>query len=337
MTHEIQAVRTLIVDDYEPFRQHLNSQLESVASLQVIAQASDGLEAIQKAKELQPDLILLDLSLPKMNGLEAAKQIRKLAPLAKIVFVSQEFSFEFVEEALRLGASGYVHKFRVTSDLLPAIESALRDKYSVSGVVRGSFGYASIDKPTIRHEIQLCSDDATCIQYFTDFTSSSIEAGKAVIVIASESHRPGILKSLNAKNWDVDGAIKQELVLPLDSADSLSSLMLKDSLDPAHFLTLPERLSKGRRKQQRESGVPVSQSVENVHPPCLRIAIWGRFCGSNSFGVYLLILPCWTSCASTPPHNLRMTAIFSTGFVQNIRMSAISRRARVEVTAHCTK
>ena len=82
-----------------------------------------------------------------MNGLDAARRMRKLAPLAKILFISQEFSFDMVEAALELGASGCVHKLRVQSDLLPAIESVLRNKYFVSGVVRGGFGEVSIDKP----------------------------------------------------------------------------------------------------------------------------------------------------------------------------------------------
>src|SRR5206468_5290510 len=102
--------------------------LQARAEFRIVGEALDGMEAIQKAEELQPDLILLDVGLPKLNGLEAARQMRKLAPLAKILFISQEFSFDMVEAALRLGASGYVHKLRVQSDLLPAIESVLRDK-----------------------------------------------------------------------------------------------------------------------------------------------------------------------------------------------------------------
>src|ERR1700751_5827099 len=106
------AVRILVVEDHEPFRRYFCSTLEQRADFQVSGQASDGLEAIQKAQELQPDLILLDVGLPKLNGLEAARQMRTLAPLAKILFISQEFSFDMIEAALRLGASGYVDKLR---------------------------------------------------------------------------------------------------------------------------------------------------------------------------------------------------------------------------------
>lgn len=229
------AVRILVVEDNEPFRRYLCSTLEQRAGFQVSGQASDGLEAIQKAQELQPDLILLDVGLPKLNGLEAARQMRKLAPLAKILFISQEFSFDIVEAALRLGASGYVHKLRAQSDLSLAIESVLRDKYFVSGVVRGGFGEASVDKPAIRHEVQFCADDAAFVQRFTDLTASTIRAGKAAILIVTESHRANILQGLSTNGCDVNRAIQSGCLIPLDVNDELSTLMLNEVFDPAHF------------------------------------------------------------------------------------------------------
>lgn len=236
------AVRILVVDDHEPFRRHFCSTLEQRAGFQVIGQASDGLEAIEKAEESQPDLILLDVGLPKLNGLEAARRMRKLAPLAKILFISQEFSFAMVEAALRLGASGYVHKLRVQSDLLPAIESVLRDKYFVSGVVKGGFGEAPIDKPAIRHEVQFCADDAACVQSFTDFTASTIRAGKAAIVIVTDSHRADILKGLSTNGFDVNSAIQGGSLIPLDVNETLSTLMLREIVDPAHFFDVASDL-----------------------------------------------------------------------------------------------
>ena len=250
------AVRILIVDDHEPFRRYFRSTLEQLAGVQVIGQASDGLEAIQKAQELQPDLILLDVGLPKVNGLEAAKQMRKLSPLAKILLISQEFSFDMVEAALRLGASGYVHKLRVQSDLLPAIESVLRDKYFVSGVVRGGFGEAPIDKPAIRHEVQFYADDAACVQSFTDFTASTLRAGKAAIVIVTESHRADILKGLSTNGCDVNSAIQRGCLTPLDVNDKLSTLMLKEVVDPAHLFDVAGHLIE-----------PVASVAQREQPP----------------------------------------------------------------------
>jgi DNA-binding NarL/FixJ family response regulator len=100
--------------------------------LQVICEVSDGLDAVQKAEELKPDLILLDIGLPTLNGIEAARQIRKLAPDSKIIFLSQEPSVDVVREALSLGAWGYVVKTLAGNDLFAAVESVLLGKRFVS-------------------------------------------------------------------------------------------------------------------------------------------------------------------------------------------------------------
>jgi DNA-binding NarL/FixJ family response regulator len=102
------AVRVLVTDDYEPFRRFVCSVLAQISQFQIIGEASDGLEAIQKTTELQPDLTVLDIGLPTLNGIEAARQIRKLSPNSEILFVSQQSSADVVQEALSLGALGYV-------------------------------------------------------------------------------------------------------------------------------------------------------------------------------------------------------------------------------------
>jgi len=121
----VRSFKVLVVEDFEPFKRFVCSILESRTGFQVIGQASDGLGAIQKAEKLQPDLILLDIGLPKLNGFEAAKRISRLAPRAKLLVVSQESSSDVVREALRLGALGYVLKLHAKRDLLPAIEAVL--------------------------------------------------------------------------------------------------------------------------------------------------------------------------------------------------------------------
>ena len=98
------------------------------AGLAVIGEASDGLEAIQKARELRPDLILMDIGLPKLNGIEAARRVCRLLPNAKILFISMETSADIVKEVFRAGAVGYVQKPHVGSELLPAIEAILSGK-----------------------------------------------------------------------------------------------------------------------------------------------------------------------------------------------------------------
>jgi DNA-binding NarL/FixJ family response regulator len=95
-------VRVLVVDDYEPFRRLIQSLLQN-SLVAIIGEASDGLEAIHKAALLQPDLILLDIGLPKLNGVSAAEQIREVAPNSKIIFLTQESSLDVLQRALDLG------------------------------------------------------------------------------------------------------------------------------------------------------------------------------------------------------------------------------------------
>jgi DNA-binding NarL/FixJ family response regulator len=114
-----------VVDDFEPWRRFASSTLRKKAGLQIVGEASDGLEAFQKAVELEPDLILLDIGLPSVNGIEAARRIREMVPEAKIIFLSEESSIEIVQEAMSFGACGYVFKTMAASDLLTAVETVL--------------------------------------------------------------------------------------------------------------------------------------------------------------------------------------------------------------------
>jgi DNA-binding NarL/FixJ family response regulator len=123
-------LRTLIVEDHEGLRALLRSLLENETRCVVIGEASDGLQAVQTAQELQPDLILLDLSLPKLNGMEACRRIRKVSPDSKILFLSQEPAPEIVQSALRLGA-GYLLKSDA-KELPAAVRAILEGRKFVS-------------------------------------------------------------------------------------------------------------------------------------------------------------------------------------------------------------
>lgn len=227
------AFSILVVEDSELFRRHLYSALVQRTEYHVIGQASDGFEALQKAEELQPDLILLDIRLPKLNGLRAARRIRQLVPRARILFISLEFSFDLVEAALTSGGVGYVHKLRAGRDLLHAIEAVRRGRYFVSGVVREGFGQTTVHKPQVRHEVQLCSDDAVLQDSFTDAIAAILRADRAAILLATEPHRAGVLQGLRVQGIDVSDAIKQGALVSLDVAETLSAVTLNEMHDPA--------------------------------------------------------------------------------------------------------
>jgi len=105
--------------------------------LQILSEVSDGLEAVQKAKELEPDLMLLEIELPNLNGIEAASRIRQVSPGAKIIFLTQNNDKEVVAAALITGAHGYVLKTDAGSELLTAVAAVLRgDEFISSGIKR---------------------------------------------------------------------------------------------------------------------------------------------------------------------------------------------------------
>jgi DNA-binding NarL/FixJ family response regulator len=134
------TVRVLVVDDYVPFRRFVLSELGKSPELQTIGEASDGLEAVQKAEELQPDLIVLDIGLPKLNGIEAGKRIHEVVPGAKILFVTQNNDVDIVRAVLSNGASGYVLKPDASKELLQAVKAVLQGDRFVSARVNQGDG-----------------------------------------------------------------------------------------------------------------------------------------------------------------------------------------------------
>jgi len=128
-------IRVLVVDDYEPWRRFERLTLLANEQLQIVGEASDGLEAAQKAPQLQPDLILLDIGFPELNGIEAAGRIREVSPTSKVL--SKNRVWDIAEEALRVGASGYVVKSGAASELLAAIWTVLEGKQFLSASLSG--------------------------------------------------------------------------------------------------------------------------------------------------------------------------------------------------------
>ncbi len=130
-------IRILVVDDFEPFRAFVTSSLVQHPELQIIGELSDGLEAVRRAAELHPDLILLDIGLPLLNGIAAARRIREHSPHSKILFVSGDQSSEIVEEALSTGAAGYLVKSDAGRQLLVAVGAILQGKQYLSSSLSG--------------------------------------------------------------------------------------------------------------------------------------------------------------------------------------------------------
>jgi CheY-like chemotaxis protein len=221
--------------------------LQKHLKFKVIGEVSDGLEAVQQAQQLQPDLILLDIGLPSLNGIEAARRIRQVSPASKILFASENHSQDIVEEALGTGAGGYVLKSDAASELLPAIDDVLRGRQLVSTSLKDHDSIDNADADKLErvvapsplqsvdcHDLRLFANDRA----FVDGLARSIEAalrnGNASVVIVSESHRSDLLQKLRADGVNVGAAVERGYLNLLDVADSLSSVMVEGAADENH-------------------------------------------------------------------------------------------------------
>ena len=229
-------IRVLVVDDFENWRRQVHSLLQARPAWQVIAEASDGSEAVQKAEDLKPDLILLDIGLPKLNGIEAARRIRQCSPSSKIVFLSQNSDLDFVRAAVGMGALGYVLKTDAGRELLPAVDAVLRGEQFFSSSVKGhQFTDTSAEKAAHRHEVQFYSDDALLLDTFARFIAVALKSGRAAIVIITESRSDGLVSRLKAQGLDIDAATQQGTYIQLDVNKTLSTFMVNDMPDAARF------------------------------------------------------------------------------------------------------
>lgn len=274
-------IRVLLVDDYGPWRRFVRSIVQAELGLEVIDEASDGLEAVQKADQLQPDLILLDIGLPKLSGIEAARRIRLRSPQSIILFFSENHSSDIVEEALRRGGLGYVLKSDGARELLPAVEAVLEGKQFVSASVSVNLNQTT-DEDTAdhvprknvvtlsphntlavgHHEVLFYSDDQRLVEGVTQFIGSALKGGNAAIVVATDSHRDSLFRGLQTYGLDVGACIEQGRYIALDAAHTLSTFLVNGVLDSLRFVESFDNLI-----------LRVGHAAKSEHP---RVAIFGE-------------------------------------------------------------
>jgi len=302
------------VDDYEPWRRFLCPLLEKQPELQIVGEAADGLEAVQRAQELHPDLILLDIGLPRMNGLEVARKIRELSPQSKILFVSENRSWDIAQESLRISMGGYVVKADVARDLLPAIKAVLQGKRFVSTRLAGHDFAAPADSHTAgslyrktesgRHAVQFYLDDASFLHDLTLFVGAALRARNSAIVVATESHRADLLSRLQAHGLDIDAAIEQGRYVALDAADTLSAFMLNGMPDSVRFLKLLGELIVTAAEAAKGEQPRVAVFGECVHLLCAQgsteAAIQMEKLGNQLVKTYDMEILCAYSLNSLP-------------------------------------
>jgi DNA-binding NarL/FixJ family response regulator len=241
--------RILVADDFEPLRAVVCSIIREQPGFVIIAEVADGITAVQKASKLEPDVIVLDISLPKVNGIEAARQIRKLAPKSRIIFLSQMSSLTVAQEAFSLGAWGYVVKTDAAAELPAALNAVIRgERFLSSGVAGqvftrasersagpGAAFQASNRAAVSRHEVLFYSDDTCLCDQLTQCVKAVLDGGNAAIVVATDRHREKLLPALLARGVDTGIAAKQGRCILLDSVGTLSTFMVNGWPDPARM------------------------------------------------------------------------------------------------------
>jgi DNA-binding NarL/FixJ family response regulator len=243
------VTRVLLVEDHEPFRRFIRTFLGVRHDLDLVDDAPDGLSGVQKCVELRPDLVLLDIGLPRLNGIQAARQIRQLVPGCRIVFLTQETSVEIVQEALSLGATGYVIKAQTASDLIPAITAARDGRKFVSPTVDGhkhqedpdsrSFSKRSSFCPSdtnFRHEVHFYPDDSTFVSGISRFIERSLKNGKVVLTIVDASQLIEIVDTLQSRGVDMLSASERDRFLPINIADLTAEFMVNGRPDVERLL-----------------------------------------------------------------------------------------------------
>jgi DNA-binding NarL/FixJ family response regulator len=251
-------VRILVVDDFALWRRFLIEKLGENRSFRIVGVVADGLEAVLKAEELQPDLILLDIGLPGISGIEAARQIRRVAPKSKILFLSQELDLQVVQAALTEGGQGFVVKSDADDELFPAIDAVMLGKtfesrrLSRSGAnmldlqlgellkseddVAPPLNFSPPKREPRCHEVHCYSNDSLFLDGFTHFIGTALKAGRSAVFIGTVSHRTAILERLHAESQENRTAIREGRYVALDAAEFLSNFMVNDMPDAGWFL-----------------------------------------------------------------------------------------------------
>jgi DNA-binding NarL/FixJ family response regulator len=286
-----------VVDDYEPFRRPVVSILQKRPELQIICELSDGLEATQKAEELRPDLILLDIGLPKLNGIEAARRIRKLSPKSKILFVSQESSADVVQEALSLGALGYVVKMHAGKDLLAAVEAVLQGRLFLGSGLSDQHRMGPTDaiasgENEQTHIVQFYRDENFWRDNVGEFLCATVSEGKSVIVCATPPHVAAVHQSMHAHDINVPQLEKVGRLITLDAADTLLKFTNSDLPDQRKFESLlgpvirhadAAALAKNSRVTIIGEMVALLWAAERVDATIMLEQLWNGLARTHSF------------------------------------------------------
>jgi len=216
------TLKLLLADDHEVVRKGLRSILETLRECEVVGEAADGRQAVALTKELNPDIVILDISMPAMNGLEATRQILKIRPQTKILILTVHESDPLIRDVLDAGARGYILKTDAGRDLISAVESLRRNKtfftsrvsqMILDGFLKGDSRPPSSDSGGIR----LTPRQREIVQLLAEGKSSKeVAVALDLSVKTAETHRANIMRKLDCHSVSevVRYAIRNKIIEP---------------------------------------------------------------------------------------------------------------------------
>jgi len=218
--------KVLVVDDIKKWRDVTCAILAKRPDLQVTAQALDGLKALELARTLRPDILILDIGLPVLNGFEVARIIRQYSPASIIIFLSAYKSHEMISAALDLGANAFIAKTDVRQ-LLHAIDDVLAGRRFISKSAESTIA--------VPHELELFQDEDSLVSAFSEYVTLAIDAGKTSIVLVHAERELAIRRRLLLEGMDVSELSRSGRYIFVDVCEMLSAVMIDGRPAPARF------------------------------------------------------------------------------------------------------
>lgn len=231
--------RVLVVEDHELWRRYISSALEQAPQWEIVGVVSDGIEAVQKARELNPDVILLDVGLPSLNGIETARRILAHDLTAKILFVSEQQSFDIAEVALGTGARGYIVKTAVGRELLLAMDAVIEGHRFISARLAGRVFETTHDARAAReircHEVAFHADESSLVDEYARFATAALDARNGLMMLVNSARRDAIYQRLQARGIDIERIVKTKGCMWVDVPAALSRFMVDGRIDEVRF------------------------------------------------------------------------------------------------------
>jgi len=199
----MRPVQILLADDHEVVRKGLRALLEAQPGWKVIAEATDGREAVEKATDMHPDVAIVDIGMPSLNGLEATRQIVKKAPRTRVLVLTMHDTNPLIQQVVKAGARGYVLKSDVASDLVSAVEALCRDQTfftsKVSQVILDRYvGKSAGTEISPDPESPLTPREREVVQLLAEGKSSKeVAAVLGISVKTAETHRINLMRKLD--------------------------------------------------------------------------------------------------------------------------------------------